>query len=214
MSKQLHGTHLGPVPELAAIFKHWRPLMSAADWLDYDDAPWWYNERASLSIFAGAIWKAKGSALEEFSMNKKAKEGKTLTSGRCDLWFSHGDHSYRAEAKPCWPALQRDPLKTWSAIEKAMTKAEDDARRLPKEKGTGRLAIVLASPRLARQYEDEMSDRLRSFCKKLPEYCGERTGCTWVFPEKAMPSKKPKRTGIRTDTKYYPGTMVVVRSLG
>src|SRR5262245_34034370 len=31
-----------------------------------DDVPWWYNERASLSLFAGAIWKVGGIAFEEF----------------------------------------------------------------------------------------------------------------------------------------------------
>ena len=212
MSKLLQGTHLGPLPELAAVFKCWRPLMNSADWLDDDDAPWWYNERASLSIFAGAIWKANGSVLEEFSMNKRDRQSKKLKPGRCDIWFSHRENYYRAEAKPCWPTLHRDPNRTWASIEKAMARAESDTRRLPKETDTRRLAIVLASPRLPLRYEEELKDRLRPFCANLPEYCGEKTGCTWVFPKTAMPSSN--RTGICSDTSYYPGTMVFVRSLG
>jgi len=40
-----------------AIFKEWIGCISqiAHDWKSRGDVPWWYNERASLSVFAGAV---------------------------------------------------------------------------------------------------------------------------------------------------------------
>jgi hypothetical protein len=37
------------------------------------DLPWWYNERASISVLAGAAWGTGGLAFEEYSEDKKAR---------------------------------------------------------------------------------------------------------------------------------------------
>ena len=37
------------------------------------DAPWWYNERASVSTFAAAVVSIKGLVLEEYAENKKPR---------------------------------------------------------------------------------------------------------------------------------------------
>ncbi|WBX91992.1 hypothetical protein [Pseudoxanthomonas mexicana] len=50
---------------------------------DYDDNPWWYNERASLSTLAGAAWRKPGwYALEEFSTTKRGViDGRVIEDG-------------------------------------------------------------------------------------------------------------------------------------
>ena len=77
--------------------KHWNKMI--LEWHrvieDYgrlvgDDAPYWYNERANISILAGAAWRSGKLALEEFGHEKSDKKGQYRGDrwmGRCDLWL-------------------------------------------------------------------------------------------------------------------------------
>ena len=73
------------------------------------DVPWWYNERASLSVFAGAIWRAGGHCFEEYSDEKRDfrrrshRLGKGYP-GRVDLYLSWRRFDFIAEAKDNIPA--------------------------------------------------------------------------------------------------------------
>ncbi|WP_417333980.1 hypothetical protein [Halarcobacter sp.] len=76
------------------------------DWYSngtYEDCAYWYNERASLSILAGAIWRRGGVCLEEYCSIKAKLDDKTIESkerhGRTDLYFYLGDEEYIVEAK-------------------------------------------------------------------------------------------------------------------
>src|SRR6266478_6371891 len=70
---------------------------SAEEW-NFEDVPWWYKERAQLSLFAGTIWRTGGSVFEEFGMTKKHKDRRY--SGRCDFYCRTADNkTFLAEAK-------------------------------------------------------------------------------------------------------------------
>lgn len=77
--------------------------------LDSNDAPWWYNERASLSILAGAIWLRGGYVIEEHVTtkvsSKESKSGPSHVGGRGDLYFYFGRSHFVVEAKHYWPIL-------------------------------------------------------------------------------------------------------------
>jgi hypothetical protein len=71
----------------------------------FNDVPWWYNERANVSVFAGAVWRNRGRAFEEFSATKR-KIGTTTgrlhgsVPGRVDMYFETRDgNEYNLEAK-------------------------------------------------------------------------------------------------------------------
>jgi hypothetical protein len=67
--KGMHGTSR----ILRGVVKHWinTNLRIVRDWKDLPDVPWWYNERASLSVLAGSVWKQSGGiALEELVADK------------------------------------------------------------------------------------------------------------------------------------------------
>lgn len=64
------------------------------------DCLYWYNERANVSAFAGAVWKSGGFALEEYSSLKGSEEDRA--NGRVDLYFSKNNHKAIAEAKMEW----------------------------------------------------------------------------------------------------------------
>jgi hypothetical protein len=69
-TKKRHYCKLG-LP-LRTILRKWISLNEriAQDWR-YKDVPWWYNERAALSIFSGGIWNSGEFAFEEFSDEKR-----------------------------------------------------------------------------------------------------------------------------------------------
>jgi len=80
----------GRLQILKPVLKEWLALIEDPDAVHWpkDDAPWWYNERALLSLFAGAIWKCEGWALEEFTTGKSKAapwrpQGRTCNAGRC-----------------------------------------------------------------------------------------------------------------------------------
>lgn len=117
----------------------------------YDDNPWWYNERASLSTLAGAAWRLKDwYALEEFSTTKRGVianrviEDGGVVRGRCDLYVSHGSTNFAFEAKQVWQSMgvrsKRDH------VSRALKAAVRDAGNLTADQADHRLGIVFVAP--------------------------------------------------------------------
>jgi len=68
---KLRGLQIKPkaLAELKAVLSDWLDLMDDPTW-GPKDAPWWYNERASLGTLAGAFWRQKGWAFEEYATSR------------------------------------------------------------------------------------------------------------------------------------------------
>ena len=103
-----HRIEPGPFRDLRRAFVEWQKLMEDRSWYDEGDAPWWYNERAVMSLFVGAVWKSKGWAFEEYSTSKRFKtrrgRGTRAYGGRGDLAiWTRGDKQYAIEAKLSFP---------------------------------------------------------------------------------------------------------------
>jgi hypothetical protein len=178
------------------------------DFWDYkNDAPWWYNERALLSLFAGAVWKCKGWAFEEFTTDKRriTKRGNLKAGkGRGDIIFGIGKANFVAEAKQCWPIIGRKSDNSLGNIAKAMKIAQSETSRLPAH--GKRLGIVFVTPRLHETnipYADEI---LQTFTKGLRKI--KNTTLAWSFPAE-------KRTLNGKDGFRYPGIVLLIkRSVG
>jgi hypothetical protein len=147
-------------------------------WQLNGDAPWWYNERALVSTFAGAVWLSGGYAFEEYSETKRGKSKRGFT-GRVDLEFSVGPHEFKAEAKQCWPAgtAKRDQT---DYITGFMDQARQDVRRCPPG-GMRRLAIVFGVPYLARRLRSEMPERISWLVDQAMQV--EADAVAWTFPD-------------------------------
>jgi hypothetical protein len=88
------------------LLKKWFRILN--DWeSDGQDAAYWYNERATTSTLAAAVWRCNGFALEEYRCSRLY--GKQERLGRADLWFKlAGDTSeYVVEAKQAWPSTPK-----------------------------------------------------------------------------------------------------------
>ena len=66
------------------------------------DNAYFYNERASLSILAAAIWKSNGIAIEEYTSVKR--HNNENFKGRVDLWFQIEDYYCLVESKQLSPS--------------------------------------------------------------------------------------------------------------
>lgn len=91
----------------------------------FEDCLYWYNERANVSAFAGAVWKAGGFALEEYSSKKGTEENRA--NGRVDLYFSNKGDEAIAEAKMEWLYFgKRTKLDLKEKIDRVVAKSNSD----------------------------------------------------------------------------------------
>jgi len=80
----------GSFESLGAVLRKWQSFQKL-EWWDYKgEAPWWCNQRAFLSFFAGAVWQCRGWVFEEFSTKRRVAtaRGKYKSHpGRCGIKF-------------------------------------------------------------------------------------------------------------------------------
>jgi len=173
----IRGLHLGSLSALSSVFRYWQVLNEI--WED-DDAPWWYNERATVGFLAGAIWKYGGWVLEEFGADKFSdQKRKKSFSGRCDIAFGIDDQLYWGEAKQCWPTLNGK-----NNNQMATTNLELASKqvRSGKERGYKGLAIVFVAPKVIkspanRQHIDSYVTSYIDQLKTIPHIT-----LAWTFP--------------------------------
>jgi hypothetical protein len=191
---------------LRPLLRQWirNNVQLAYRWEEYGDVPWWYNERASISLLAGAAWKAKrGYAFEEFVGDKRKVNRKKvrLSSGRFDLEFCASESLFIAEAKQCWiPATRRQDC--FERVSEAMDRARNDVRRCEPQ-GVRRLAIVFGVPYFSKKQQAEMPKKIA----RLVEFAldVEAHAYAWAFPRL---EPYPEEGGY-----LHPGVMIWIREV-
>ena len=179
-----------------------------------EDVPWRYNERATLSYFAGAIWRSGGFALEEYSTQKSKSVGAEYSKkGRGDLWFELGCREYDVEAKFC-RVLLTDPFKPEIEINKCINKAVADisvSRQYDDRLGCGLAACALVIDVTAMgilSSDAELEARLLAQWVAAVKSAGD--ACAWfirndrkwpLFPDGAKPYL------------FHPGVAVILKAV-
>jgi hypothetical protein len=157
VARRLHLTHArtnNSLKGLSPLLTSWtQATIDFCRRKDFEDNCWWYNERASLSVLAGAAWRIKGwSALEEYSTTKRGvvPEGEIdpgrIVRGRCDLHLAHGSSDYAVEAKQVWQPIGKRARV--DRVERGMKKAWEDAGNLTHDEADRRLALTFVTPYL------------------------------------------------------------------
>jgi hypothetical protein len=152
---------------LRPIFQQWIEInQEYCDTYPSEDCPYWYNERAAVSILAGAVWKSGGLALEEFSSNKKY--GRSAYLGRADLWFSFGRkrQDYLIEAKYERLSLFSTSYKLEKRIAKNIKSAIADAKN-SQEDAALMLGVTFLVPYIPPSAQNNENQRLVDFYKLL-----------------------------------------------
>lgn len=188
------------------ILEEWIRLneLLARSWADVGDVPWWYNERASVSLLAGAIWNSRRTggdyAFEEYGSMKK-KDGKNV-AGRMDLEFCISKELFVAEAKQCWiPMAKHERIA--GHIEDALERAAADVRRCKPLPGTRKLAVVFGVPYVAKSAAHALGDRIRSFVQEARG--ADADAIAWTFPKL---HRLPAASGS-----IFPGVVVWIKEM-
>ena len=195
------GIKIDSLQILLPILEEW--LRINEEW-DDDDAAWWYNERAVLSIFAGTIWRCGGWAIEEFSTDKLSSHMLgTRYKGRCDLAFGVQETDYWCEAKQCFPDLSNS-TKALKQVYNEIERATQDVKNGIEQDFVG-LALVFVSP----FYKANKSNFLKAesnivnFINCLQQF--EDVTLAWTFPRDKL------RLASTEDHDIYPGGVLIIK---
>jgi hypothetical protein len=190
------------------ILEEWIRLngLLARSWADVGDVPWWYNERASISLLAGAIWNSRRSsgdyAFEEYASVKR-KERKNC-AGRLDLEFCFSKQHFVAEAKQCWIPISKGGDNA-RRIKDALARAKADVRRCSPPAGMRKLAVVFGVPYVARARSTRQALRasINSFVEEARAV--DADAIAWTFPKL---NSMPTISGF-----IYPGVVVWIKEV-
>jgi hypothetical protein len=202
--KTIRGVSSGHLPKLEDVLWEWVALQERFARLEnWKDVPWWYNERASLSGFAGAVWRAGGLVLEEYITEKRdissAKDRKFQSVGRSDMYLVVSRSWFIVEAKQCWTRLQdEEPAEE---VHLALRAAEAEVGRAKTYGRERRLAAAFVAPRLPVSYRRQIDMGIEAWIHAMSTVpdCAR----AWVFPEEARHMLWAK--------KFYPGAAVFIR---
>lgn len=208
MTKTKKGEYCKRGLPLLPVLCEWRKLNERiADEWHYWDVPWWYNERASFSVLAGAIWNSGEFAFEEFSDEKRRSSPRSLRShklynGRVDLYFNIRGKDFIAEAKICWPRCGRLNFFRQNMIENSLADACRDIRK-SKPYGQRRLGMLFVAPRWRSSLKHEIDHRIDVWISRIKEI--DCDAMAWTFP-----------AGARRFQEYgyiYPGVAVFIKEV-
>ena len=193
----------GKLRLLHPVLKTWQELIldyiKYNDYNNYIDNPWWYNERASVSMLAAAAWTANGIALEEYSTIKGKSRKKW--SGRCDLYIGLSTKEYNCEAKQVFCSVGNRSYNNVKKIEDALENAKKDASFLNKKDGQ-RLSVCFAVPYISKK-EKNLDSNLENWLDKVVQL--NYSAIAWLFPEKT-------RNNMYMNY-YYPGVVILIKDI-
>jgi len=203
MVQAIQGKHVPDLRLFAKTLESWIETTTriARAWQP-DDIPWWYNERALVSILAGAVWLAGGIAFEEFSTERRVPGKRTRYSGRQDLFIQIGKNGFHAEGKVVWSAASAPHAQPSVTIGKALNQACEEIRRTPTY-GERRLGIVFARPHVRWKYQESIDSHIERWLEKARQV--GYSCCAWVFPAET-------RT-FGNDRHIFPGVATFIREV-
>lgn len=192
----------GSLKSLRSVLKKWQKLIhDYIKYCYYEDNPWWYNERAGLSILAAAVWCTNGIALEEYVTEKN--EESERKKGRCDLYIGLNSRQFNCEAKHTFCDLTYDIGEAVGKVEDKLKEAIKDAKKLDKDE-FDRMAICIAVPCLEKTYDD-IDESLKKWCIAISDLENCDAFVT-AFPLKA-------RKTMLFENYFYPGVAILFKKI-
>lgn len=187
--------------ELRPVLTSWVKMVnqySAAH--ENEDACYWYNERATLSVLAAATWKIDGwVALEEFSTGKICKVNRVQKNGRCDLYISSDNNSYACEAKQAWDKV--GDLNSRETISGMLDSAWKDTSELTIDEADKRLAICFCVPSFEKPPTDVEIRSWLEMCQKF-----NHVAFAYSFPHGVR-----NLQSNREHERFFPGVAAIIQ---
>lgn len=165
--------------DLDKFFREWiKTIETYCDCTIWEEAPYWYTERALVSTMVGTAWRNKCLALAEFQAEKNYK-GETFI-GFVDLWLQWGAVEYVIEAKMIYVSLQSSADEQLKKIRRCLSQVKGEAKN-DKVKGCKKLGILFVVPYLSSNKGGTIDNSLRDFLESLKDIGCDATA--WSFPE-------------------------------
>lgn len=114
--------------------------------LDGTEAPFFFNERANVSILAAGAWLKKGIAIEEYQSIKNREEEQR--NGRCDLYVCVDGKGFELETKALLRPMPESEEKFRKKICLTLDKAVADANCLTGFQGIRRAGCAFFTMRV------------------------------------------------------------------
>ncbi|PIV24088.1 MAG: hypothetical protein COZ69_10470 [Deltaproteobacteria bacterium CG_4_8_14_3_um_filter_45_9] len=209
MNRQIQGWCCRRLRYLLPVLKNWINANGkiAATWKNSKDAPWCNNERSSLSVFAGSVWRAGGFAFEEYSDEKRSilRKSSRLSKpyqGRVDFYFKFSGKEFIAEVKQVWSGYTVSRVNPCPRLDRALKSARRDIRKsLPY--GQHRLAFLFAMPYFQKRAKDSVSERVEMWIKAIRDL--DYDALAWVFPSDTR--------HLSDGEYYYPGVALAIKEV-
>jgi len=186
------------LPGLKPLLNAWTRLV-----VEYAEAigepPYWCNERADVSILAGAAWRVGGICLEEFSAAKGTKSAKR--KGRADLFIRLRQADYNIEAKRLYVHLRPDPAV--NRVAESLKAACRDAMECGGEQVDFVMGVVFAVPVIKRVHSAKSRDLFDLLLGKVRQI--RHDFVAWQF----LPTDPKKQ--IWHDGYRHPGVILLGR---
>ncbi len=206
--KDIRGIQIGSLQTLRPVLKKWQEIIERRDVKNIErDAPWWYNERASISQLAGAVWLCGGWVSEEFGTEKvSVQRQKEKFNGRCDIAFGLRRKNFWGEAKQCWPALLHENLQAKEMVEKHLRRACNEVLEGITQDYAG-LAITFVSPKISPSTANNIGvdNVINDLVMRL--YNIQNVTLAWTFP--ARKRNLQPDFGKYKDY-YFPGAVIAL----
>ena len=203
MPATLSGVRSTPLPILRPLLKEWiaTNIDLVGSW-QREDLPWWYGERASISVLAGAAWRIRGLAFEEYGEDKKTgKKMHPTYPGRVDLYLNVKGRHFIAEAKYYQSSATSGSPNTTGDLRKRLQEACEDIRKC-QGYGQGKLGILFATPYIAKSRKAHADKLLRAWIAAMTSV---KCSCSaWVFP-----AESPDFAGQY----IWPGAAVLIKKI-
>jgi len=163
-------------PKLQLLLDRWVRIVGAPYWTNRD-APWWYNEAASVSSVAAAAWLNEGRALLDYRAPKVRDE--VRWKGRADLWMDLGNEEYVGEAKMFWPSLSR--RRGHDRTTKMLKWACSDAKHHLQSDGVTRLGVLVVAPWTKPLDDTTFAAQTESFIEGSLRALDDSSAIAWSF---------------------------------
>jgi hypothetical protein len=176
---------------------------------DGKDAPYYYNERANISLLAMGAWNAGAIALEEYPAKKKSKHEDPESNhamGRCDLAIRlKGKQEFQIEAKHVWMRGHYNDKTIGSRIKSGFVSAFKDANR--DTEATARLGCVFFPVSFQTTAFPKYSESARALiATEILRYTRHEAHVwAWCFPKQVRMLKEKEGKG---DTRFWPGLIM------
>ena len=177
------------------------------------EPPYYYNERANISLLAAGAWKSGCIALEEYGTNKRSISDNSSRNGRCDLWIRlQAGYEFQIEAKQKWLHAGSTSPNIRKRIKEGMAEANEEANR--NTECSSRISCVFFPVSFStKEFPDfitESDNHIKDVIKTASDNHDLVEFWIWSFPKKIRTCCKHKeQVG---DNRWYPGLLTAMNA--